>query len=311
MKLLIFYLTDDRRHYTFPHFINMLNESKYKNLWQLMILTHTCDVNFYESHLNKRDLNHIILNVQENNNYMNKVYIANKFAIQNQIPYMMKCDNDIFLKAETLDYIIDNLHLLENSNHLTIGPVLSSGIPGIEYFKEQFLDPNANETLNNLFLKTQFYDRDGASYNFLNEYTLNSSLWNKNNFFRGVKSMNHHYKGIHPIRINELSLQFLNEYIIANKDKFNQENDLSIINDDDSPYLCNSIYCIKTDVYNEIINDQSLFVDSFDEVPLNKYAWKNNMNHLFIKNGFAIHMYYNWKSNHLEYEKYFCDKFFS
>jgi hypothetical protein len=311
MKLLIFYLTDNRRHYTFPHFINMLNESKYKNLWKLMVLTHTYDGDFYESYLNKRDIDHIILNVEQHNNYMNKVYIANKFAIQNQIPYMMKCDNDIFLKAETLDYIIDNLHLLENSNHLTIGPVLSSGIPGIEYFKEQFLDRNANEILNNLFLKTNFYDRDGASYEFLNNYTLHTSIWDKNNFFTGVKSMNHHYKGIHPIRINEVSLQFLNEYIITNKDKFYGEHNLSIINNDDSPYLCNSIYCIKTDIYNKIINDNSLFVDSFDEVPLNKYAWKNNMNHLFTKNGFAIHMYYNWKSNHLEYEKYFCSKFFS
>ena len=25
MKLLLFYLTDDRRHYTFPHFIKMIN----------------------------------------------------------------------------------------------------------------------------------------------------------------------------------------------------------------------------------------------------------------------------------------------
>jgi len=289
----------------------MLNESKYKNLWKLMVLTHTDDNDFYDSNLNKFDMNYLILNVPEHNNYMYKVHVANNFAEQHQIQYMMKCDNDIFLKAESLDYIIDNLHLLENSNHLTIGPVLSSGIPGIEYFKEQFLDPVANETLNNMFLKTNFYNRDGATYDFLNEHTINATKWNKDDFFESVKSMDHYYKGIHPIRINEESLQYLNEYIIENKSKFFEKTNMSIINNDKSPYLCNSIYCIKTDTYKKIINDTSLFVDSFDEVPLNKYSWINNMNHLFVKNGFAIHMYYNWKNNHLNYESNFCNKFFN
>ena len=35
------------------------------------------------------------------------------------------------------------------------------------------------------------------------------------------------------------------------------------------------------------------------------------MNHLFVKNGFAIHMYYNWKENHIDYEKKFCEDFFT
>jgi hypothetical protein len=223
----------------------------------------------------------------------------------------MKCDNDLFLKAETLDFTIDNLYLLESNKHLTIGPVLTSGIPGIEYFKEEFLDIESQKQLEKLFLQTNFYNRDGATYDFLNEHTINANEWNKDNFFAGVKSMNHHYKGIHPIRINESSLQYLNEYIINNKERFLQKNELSIIETDDSPYLCDSIFCIKRETYKEILSDSSLFVDDFDEVPLNKYAWKHNMNHLFVKNGFAIHMYYNWKNNHFVYEQDFCRRFFS
>jgi len=310
MQLLIFYLTDNNRHYTFPHFINLLNKSCQKNKWQLMILTHADDELFYKLHLEKYDINTTIIKVSEYNNYLNKIFVASDFAKKNNIPYMMKCDNDIFLRGETLDYMINNLHFLENNNHLTMGPVLSSGIPGIEYFKEYFLDAETNEKMNNLFLKTVFYNRDGATYDFLNQYTINSNIWDKDAFFNSVKSMNHHYKGIHPIRINEESLQYLNEYIIKNKDKFYQNHELSVIQNDNSPYLCNSIYCIKTDTYIKILNDTSLYVDSFDEVPLNKYAWMNNMNHLFIKNGFAIHMYYNWKNNHLLYENNFCDRFF-
>ena len=86
--------------------------------------------------------------------------------------------------------------------------------------------------------------------------------------------------------------------------------ELKIICDNNSPYLCNSIFCIKTDNYRKIIDNKSLYVDSFEEVPLNKFSWINNMNHLFVENGFAIHMYYNWKANHINFEKEFCDKFF-
>jgi len=222
----------------------------------------------------------------------------------------MKCDNDIFIKSQTLDYMIDNLHLLESGNHLTIGPVLTSGIPGVEYFKDEFLDDASKEFLDSLFLKTHFYNRDGATYNILNKHTISTTKWDKIKFFESVKEMPHYYKGIHPIRINEESLHFLNSYIINNKDRFMQPQKLSIIDNDSSAYLCNSVFCIKTDTYKKILFDKTLFVDDFDEVPLNKYAWKHNLNHLFVKNGFAIHMYYNWKPNHINYEQMFVNSFF-
>jgi hypothetical protein len=63
MKLLINYLTDDRRHYTFPHFINLLNISNKKYDWVLLILTNSNDNNFYEDELKKvkvADLKYII-----------------------------------------------------------------------------------------------------------------------------------------------------------------------------------------------------------------------------------------------------------
>jgi hypothetical protein len=311
MQLLIFYLTDNRRQFTFSKFIEMINSSFKKDQWKLLILTHTHDENFYIENLKKYNMNYHVTNVEPDNNYLRKTVFASKYAKNNNIPYVMKCDNDIFLKAQTLDFMIENLSLLENSTNLTIGPVLTSGIPGVELFKEQFLDNESKKIIENLFLQTQFYNRDGATYDFLNKHTINATEWKKDDFFESVKAMNHHYKGIHPIRINEGSLQFLNNYIIKNKDRFLQNNDLSIIDNVNSPYLCNSIFCIKTDTYINILTDNSLYVDSFDEVPLNKYAWKNNMKHLFVKNGFAIHMYYNWKNNHIEYEKDFCNKFFN
>ena len=187
MELLVFYLTDDRRHYTFPHFIEMLNKSERKNKWRLLILTHSNDYQFYSEQLKNSDIHHEIQNVPVDNNYLTKVKSACNYAESNNIPYLMKCDNDIFIKAQTLDYMINNLHLLDNEKHLTLGPVLTSGIPGIEYFKEQFLDEDSKVTIEDLFLKSIFRDGLGADYSSLHKYTLNSIKWYKDDFFEGVK----------------------------------------------------------------------------------------------------------------------------
>ena len=311
MKLLIFYLTDCNRHYTFPHFIELLNKSNKKNKWKLMILTHTGDNYFYNTFLHDKNINYDILNVSPHNNYMTKVHLATTYAENNNIPYMMKCDNDVFLHSSTLDYMIDNLDILNNNEILTLGPILSSGIPGVEYFTEKFLSYDHKIILEKMYLNTSFYNRDGAIYENLNKYTINSQLWNKSDFFNEVKNMNHHYKGIHHIRFNYAANIYLNNCIIKNKDNFFEQNPNGIIIDNVSPYLCDTIFCIKTNIYKNIINDNSLFVDAYDEVPLNKYAWNNKMSHAFIDNSFAIHITYNWNNNIIEYEKEFCNNLFN
>jgi hypothetical protein len=66
---------------------------------------------------------------------------------------------------------------------------------------------------------------------------------------------------------------------------------------------------IKTDTWKKIVYDQSLFIDKFDEVPLNRYRLNNNLNMIFIENSFAVHPSYNWIGMD-EYRK-LSDKFFS
>jgi hypothetical protein len=311
MKLTIFYLTDNSRHYTFKHFVDLLKSSNKKYEWSLLILTHSNDKAFYINELENTNIIFDIFNVPSDDNYMVKVKLAIEYAEKNNTPYLMKCDNDIFITSQTLDYMIDNLSILDNSNHLTLGPTLSSGIPGVEYFIQDYLSADEMSTLENKFLETSFYNRDGAIYDNLNVFTINSSKWDKNSFFEGVKIMNHHYKGIHPIRINYDAIHYLNTCILNNKDKFFKSMPTSLILNDSSPYLCDSIFCIRTDVYKKIIYDSSLFVDAYDEVPLNKYAWNNSMNHVFVKNGFGIHILYNWYSNLSEYETNFCKQLFN
>ncbi len=311
MKLCIMYLTDSRRHYTFKPFIDLLNLSLNKDKWLLCILTHDSDGEFYQNIMKNTDILYKIAKVQNNNNYMIKVSVASNLAKYLNIPYIMKCDNDILLSAHVLDYMINNLNVLETDKYLTLGPSLSSGIPSVEYFRKSFLNAGENLHLESLFKQTRFYDRDGAIYSNLNKYTLNSEKWIPADFFMEVKKSNHHYKGVHPIRFNEESIKYINKCIIQKKDLIFSKSDYSIIEDVSSPYLCDSIFCIKTERYIELLNDKTLFVDEFDEVPLNKYAWKNKMGHLFVNNGNAIHINYNWNTNIQQYEYEFIQQLFN
>jgi hypothetical protein len=311
MKLVLFYLTDARRHFTFKHYVDFLNESALKGLWEIIILSNSNDLDFYKDILNCTDIKHSEYHFDNHNNYLNKVNFAISYAKQNNIPYMMKCDNDLFFRGRTLDYMINNLELLNDPSNLTIGPTLSNGIPCVEYFVEDFLNTEEHDKLHKLFLATEFTNIWGATYTQHNRFTIRSDKWNGRGFLNDVKQNSHHYKGIHPIRVNINAQQYLNSCIINNKKIFYDNKELSLIKDNTSPYLCNSVFCIKTDVYDTIVNDRSLYVDDFDEVPLNKYSWKYNTTHIFIKNGFGIHMCYNTIPNNVAYEVDFCTNFFT
>ena len=315
MKLAIQYMTYDTRHHTFSHFIRLLNESRKKHEWVLVILTHKEDEAFYAKEMNKYDIKYTIQRVPDDGgNYINKVRYCIQFSCENNIPYIMKCDNDILLKPDTLDYMIENLDLLQNPQFLTLGPTLTSGVPSYEYFAESFLDEGTKYDMNKMFLETDF--RQALNYNQeyywpLNQHTIDAKTWDKHAFFKKVYEIDTVSKGIHPIRANHKSLQRLNEYIIQNKSRFMKNHDLSVIDTDTSPYLCNSIFCIRTEVYYKIAFLETTYDDIWEEITLNKHAWNNNMRHLFVKNGFAIHIAYNTMPNHYEYEKYFCEKFFT
>lgn len=312
MTLLIAYLTDHYRHYTFEHFINLLNKSENKNIWKMLILTHSNDNEFYVEQLKKFNINYEIFNFgSDSNNYMNKMKFASDYANINNYKYIMKYDNDILMKSETLDYIIDNLYLLDDDKNLLISPILSTGIPSVEYFMDDFFDDENKEKIRELILKTNFYNRDGVNYSVLNKHTINSNKWNREEFFQDVSRLNHHYMGIHPVRINIDVINYINNYIIENKKIFYDSRKKEIFIDNKSPYFCDSLFCIKNDTYKNIINDNSLYVDTFDEVPINKYYKNHNLNLLFVRNDFCIHMYYNWFPNYINAEIEFINKFFS
>jgi len=243
-------------------------------------------------------------------NYIPKVKYSIEFAKQNNFKYIMKCDNDIIIPSYTIDYIIENLNRLNNPDVLTISPTITTGIPSCEYFINDFLSEEEAKDIREEFAKCKFDIQGGImDYRFLNKCTIeNTNLWNYNEYFSYLNNYINNllydvnnrtkegyckfYKGIHPIR-HGFGNDKINNLIIKYKKRF-FENKKCEIFEDDKPYLCDMCFVINTENYDKLINKLNLLIDGCDEVPLNRLRWDYNLKNLIIKNGFAIHITYNW-----------------
>jgi hypothetical protein len=225
----------------------------------------------------------------------------------------MKCDNDIIIPTYTINYMMENIKLLENKNILTISPTLTTGIPSVEYFIDDFLEKEHANEIRKEFKKCNFtiqpYIMD---YTYLNKMSIDNEMeWNYNDYFNYLKyHINNlddigegrtkdgfckYYMGIHPIRYG-YGNDKLNELIVKYNKRFFAVKECKLV-EDDKPYLCDMCFIIKTQHYNNLINNENLIIDGCDEVPLNRYSWKYNLKHYIIHGGYAAHITYNWRWN--------------
>jgi hypothetical protein len=223
-------------------------------------------------------------NDEAGTNYLNKI----KYLINSEYRYSCSMDDDILISSYLWDYVIDNLEILNNEKNLFIAPLISNGIPSVDLFIEDFCTTEEKESLHSTFIDTRIENLWGANYEILNKERKTWGI----DFYDDVKKINHHYKGIHPVRVSIDAHNKLAEYICKNPKRLLEENEyrMEILK---FPYFCNSFYFIKTETWKKIIEDSSLFRDSYDEVPLNLYMEKNDLHMVFIRNGFCLHMAYN------------------
>lgn len=206
--------------------------------------------------------------------------------------FFIKMDEDIFMSHKVWEFFLENLDILKDSKNAFLSPLITTGIPTVDCFIQSFCNEEEKKILNDLFLKTPLPSIWGADYSGLEDHTIHAKEWISENFYNSVKKIDHHYKGVHPIRFSAASQNYLLDVILKNFDKLIQENNFSLFIDN-KPYFCNSVFAITKDLYSTILNSSDLFRDPFDEVPLNLYIDKNNLNKVFIKNGFAVHPSYN------------------
>lgn len=225
-------------------------------------------------------------------NYMQKI----EFAQTQKCEYAISMDEDLWFNENVLDFMIDKAdEVLSKPENLVLTPILSNGIPTCDMFVEDFMTPEQQAEVNSMIVKTEIPDMWGANYQKLNRATTRAGgIWSPDLYYSLVKDIRHHYKGIHPVRINFELNKRINDIILADWDKFvNVPYEKLYAQETKHPYLCNSVFVIKADRWRGIIADKSLFRDPFDEVPLNLYREQNNLNWVFVRHGYCMHMIYN------------------
>jgi hypothetical protein len=291
-KIGVFCLGSRRENFILAH-AHELSKCKYDN-YHFYVLSNGIDSSIrekIESYLGDKvsfyyfDRSHIL-------NYMMKVV----FALNQNHEYSVKHDEDCFMLSESWDRFFYNIESMGENDLLTTGAI-SSGIPTVEMFLEIHA-PSIKSELYSMFNETKLGDH-GADYRSLNE---DLPEWDSDRFYNKVKHFDHYYKGIHPVRVRFDCQKKINDHILENFTSVMIPKDATVIKDNTKyPYFCNNIFGMNTIHWKNIVSDRSLFVDNFDEVAINKYRERHNMNFVFDTGIPIIHTMYNW-SPEFEYE---------
>ena len=302
MKILIGMLNDGRRYNHFKYFTKYLEKSKYKDNYQIIVLSQIYNSEFIKTSLN-------LDFIQTANDYMDKISTFIKYAKDNNYTYCFKVDNDILLPTHIFDFIYENINILDNKENGILLPNLTTSLPGFYYFLEDFGNELIKENLESMF-KNFKYTNEWESINdsLPNEWTLE----NYNTFIQNIKEpYGGNYKAIHPIRFYGDSTKEFNKYVLEKKESFfNKLKDCYIYNDKLKTYFMPQAFLIHIDLFEKVL-DTSLAFDCYDEVTLNRIMKNENKNILYIRNCFGIHITHNgFTPNFLDYEEEFLHMFF-
>ncbi len=233
-----------------------------------------------------------IVEFKKGGNYWEKT----KWMSEQDFDYVLKHDEDVFMNNHVYDYLIENAGILDDPNNLFLAPVLSTGIPTVEYFAENQLTEKEREKLYNIFLQEKMIQRWGTPGDHLNEFTIHAKEWNPDGFYKAVDKIFHFYKGIHPVRFSYEAQKYINELILEKFEAFESNRDYKTITIK-RPYFCNSCFLMKQNIYKEIVESDRWRRDIYDEVSLNLCMTERNLNMVFIENSFGIHIKYGCVGN--------------
>jgi len=285
------YLAGRRPHYgpiTFKY-IKMIREDLKDKIHMTII---TPNIPYWSSHaedLRSNGITCTLVDTGRGEDYQAKIH----YAVACDFEYSVKLDEDAFINNYVWDYMIENISVLDDHHNLVLTPLISTGIPTNDRFVEYFFDDKYKEELFNVYKNFDLPDVWGYRYSELNPLLRN---WDSKTFYDAVCNIGTHYKGIHPMRMSKEAQMVMMRFCVANVDKFKEQGDYSLITLD-APYLCNNLFAIKTSTWRTLILDRSLYVDSFDEVPLNKFRERHDLKFLYIDKSFGIHTAYNTVDN--------------
>jgi len=273
-----------------------------KNSWIEYISSVSPDLNIYLCEMDTDD-------------YMNKVNVI----LSSDCEYICKWDDDVFLNRHIWDYMLENLNILDDESISVLTPILSNGMPSVELFIKDFLNPSEKKYVSNIF-KNRNVNKTmwGCNYQLVYDYINSIDEWNGDSYWKfmdefnpteGTSGLPWFYsiaKGVHPSRFSYEYNMFVAEYSINNRDNLLSKRDF-YLEKYLTPYLCNNIFITKTEFY---IDSQKLFRDGWDEGQLTMLARNKNLSPVYVRNGYGIHMAYGCTDNQRDIENFYMENLF-
>jgi len=147
LQINIFSISELRTRICFPNLqeLNKVSEDHLK-LFKVVVYTVPGLVSKWEEvvqELSQKGMN-ISISSLLTENYMDRT----RDALNTESPYSCRLDDDIFMSSHVWDYLLGSLSKLEDPTVMSITPILTAGIPTVEYFLLDFLN---NEQLSEVY----------------------------------------------------------------------------------------------------------------------------------------------------------------
>tara|TARA_R110000868_G_scaffold137538_1_gene351098 strand:+ start:656 stop:1600 length:945 start_codon:yes stop_codon:yes gene_type:complete len=217
-------------------------------------------------------------------NYMDRT----RDALNTESPYSCRLDDDIFMSSYVWDFLLSNVHKLDDPEVMSITPILTAGTPTVEYFLLDFLDDEKLREVHSIFKQDNILRACwGVDYSHLHDAVSRMAEWDPNAFYTELSRHNTPFKGVHPIRFSDNANIAIAQYVVSDFDKFMSKQEYSL---EPMRGVHNTHpFTFRTSAWRESLEHM---YDNFDELSLNVYSLSRNMSTLLIRNGYAIHTTY-------------------
>lgn len=284
----------------------------HRNELILCIHSDSCTVDLWKAYLqeNRPDFN-VQLVLHKTPDYLEKVYYAHKSICK----YSCKLDDDTLVSRYVWDFIINNLSSITDETPI-IAPILTNGIPTVEFFIEDYLNEVDKQTAYEILLRGRINPNEwGLNYNPVNEKIKSMKSWSGREYWDFMSTVEtewftrnlpwhyYHVRGVHPARYSEEYNMFIADVIFKNKEKFFAKHDY-YFDTYEAPYFTNNMFVSTTDYWRKTL---PLFDDGFDEGQLTLQRDIDKSKILYIRNGFGIHMAYGMTHNQQKIQHYYTD----
>jgi len=154
MKLItVNYIVHDRPHYfktIFKQLIKIKDKNK-KKVGVNILVSRENEPDIDVSLLNDNNIaSQIIYQPHLGRHYMGKV----EKGIDLSGKYSISLDEDVFINNHIWDFMIENHDILDDERNLLLTPLLSTGVPTVEWFIEQFFNEDEKLMLFEKFKNT-------------------------------------------------------------------------------------------------------------------------------------------------------------